>query len=283
MSLVSLVVMPLWKVGKFFYVPGRLDKVKRKNVNITLGILVTVALFVLFLPLPYRVMCTLEIKPRDAEPRLRRSCPACWRRSTSSRAKQVKTGDVLGRLSNIDLDARDRRLGGANRASKKLAGERLHTEQFELHERIGRPAIARSREIARSLREQLAEKKQRSAAVAAGRARRTAPCCRRRDVPPAGPRHRRTAEMVGQPAGDRRTWRLLDPATLFCQIGDPAKWEAILVVDQDDIEFIRERSAGGDQARRASLPTRFTARNRRDRPGTEGHAASTVEQIAAAS
>ena len=27
---------------------------------------------------------------------------------------------------------------------------------------------------------------------------------------------------------------------LFCQIGDPTKWEANLVIDQDDIEFVRE-------------------------------------------
>ncbi len=66
-SIVSLVVQPLWKVGKFFYIPGRLDKVKRKNVQVTLAVLATVALFVFGLPLPHRVFCALEIKPRDAK------------------------------------------------------------------------------------------------------------------------------------------------------------------------------------------------------------------------
>ena len=67
-SLTTLVVMPLYKVAKFFYVPGRLHKVKRKNVNITLGVLGAVAAFVLFVPLPFRVISPLELKPRDAEP-----------------------------------------------------------------------------------------------------------------------------------------------------------------------------------------------------------------------
>ena len=30
---------PMYKLGKFFYVPGRLNKVKRKNLSITLGLL----------------------------------------------------------------------------------------------------------------------------------------------------------------------------------------------------------------------------------------------------
>jgi putative peptide zinc metalloprotease protein len=32
----------------------------------------------------------------------------------------------------------------------------------------------------------------------------------------------------------------LTPAAVYCQIGDPKKWEAHLAVDQDDIEFLRE-------------------------------------------
>jgi len=41
-SIASLIGTPLYKLGKFFYVPGKLDKVKRKNVNITLAILAAV-------------------------------------------------------------------------------------------------------------------------------------------------------------------------------------------------------------------------------------------------
>ena len=72
-SIISLVVQPLWKLGKFFYIPGRLEKVKRKHVQVTLAVLAAVALFVFALPLPHRVFCPLEIKPRDAESGLRGS------------------------------------------------------------------------------------------------------------------------------------------------------------------------------------------------------------------
>ena len=65
-SLWGLVVMPLYQVGKFFYVPGRLDKVKKPRMYASVGILAAVVAAVLFLPLPHSVMATLEVQPRDA-------------------------------------------------------------------------------------------------------------------------------------------------------------------------------------------------------------------------
>ena len=53
--------MPLYQVGKFFYVPGRFDKVKKPRMYATLGILAAVVAAVLFLPLPHSVMATLGI------------------------------------------------------------------------------------------------------------------------------------------------------------------------------------------------------------------------------
>ena len=66
MSLYGLVGMPLYKLGKFFYVPGRLHKVKKPRMYASLaGLAVLVAAFFL-VPLPYSVLCILEIKARDA-------------------------------------------------------------------------------------------------------------------------------------------------------------------------------------------------------------------------
>ena len=56
MSLVGLVVMPLYKLGKFFYVPGRMSKVKRPRMFASLGGLAALVLLFVFLPLPHSVM-----------------------------------------------------------------------------------------------------------------------------------------------------------------------------------------------------------------------------------
>ena len=63
MSLWGLLGIPLYQVGKFFYVPGRLEQVKKPRFYTSLGVLGVVLLAVLFVPLPYSVICTLKSKP----------------------------------------------------------------------------------------------------------------------------------------------------------------------------------------------------------------------------
>jgi putative peptide zinc metalloprotease protein len=49
----------------------------------------------------------------------------------------------------------------------------------------------------------------------------------------------RLSKWYGTPLEKRNLNSTLTPGTLFCQIGDPTKFEAILIVDQSDIEMIR--------------------------------------------
>ena len=76
---------------------------KRKNVNITLGVLAAVAAFVVFCPLPYRVMCTLELKPRDADP-VYTDVAGTLEEIDVKPWQQVSVGDKLGRLSSTELE-----------------------------------------------------------------------------------------------------------------------------------------------------------------------------------
>jgi len=157
-SLVSLVAVPLWKVGKFFYVPGRLDKVKRKNVNITLGILATLALLILFLPLPYHVLCTLEIKPRGAD-RVHVVVGGVLEEIAVKPGEEVKTGAVLGRLRNTELALQIADIEGKI-AEQQARWRTLHDEAFALQNELAGQQLAEVEKSLDSLREQLAEKEQ---------------------------------------------------------------------------------------------------------------------------
>jgi putative peptide zinc metalloprotease protein len=64
---VGLIGQPLWELGKFFYTPGRMNKMKRERVGATVGVLVVAALVFLFLPLPYSVKCSFEVQPRGGQ------------------------------------------------------------------------------------------------------------------------------------------------------------------------------------------------------------------------
>ena len=237
-SLVSLVAVPLWKVGKFFYVPGRLDKVKRKNVNITLGILVTVALLVLFLPLPYHILCTLEIKPRDAD-RVHVVVGGVLEVIAVKPGDEVKTGAVLGQLSNTELALEIADIEGRI-AQQNARWKTLHTEQFELQNELAGQQLPEVEKSLVALGEQLKEKERDRA-----RLQFVAPSDGTVLPPPAMPRppDRGTGELAkwsGSPLEPENLGAYLTPPTLYCQIGDPHKWEAQMAVDQDDIEFIRE-------------------------------------------
>ncbi len=62
----GLIVQPLWQLARFFYMPGRMHKVKKHRVIASLAVVGAVLAAVLFLPLPHSVKCEFEIGPRDA-------------------------------------------------------------------------------------------------------------------------------------------------------------------------------------------------------------------------
>lgn len=67
-SIASLVGRPLWSLGKFFYVPGRVQEVKKPRFYASLGIVVALLAAIVFMPLPYHVFCTFVVEPRNADP-----------------------------------------------------------------------------------------------------------------------------------------------------------------------------------------------------------------------
>jgi len=62
----GLVIMPVVSVVRFFWVPGRLEKVNPMRVKVSLAVVLLLATAVCLIPLPYRVACSLEIEPYQA-------------------------------------------------------------------------------------------------------------------------------------------------------------------------------------------------------------------------
>ncbi len=65
-----------------------------------------------------------------------------------------------------------------------------------------------------------------------------ASCFRRRACPSGLAQDGKLTTWNGTPLEKRNLGATFQPGTLFCQIGDPGKFDAILVVDQSDIESI---------------------------------------------
>ncbi len=241
-SVVSLVAMPIYKLWKFFSIPGKIDKMKRANIQATLGVLTALALFIIFCPLPYRVICTLELKPLGAEP-VYAVVPGLLREVNVRPGQKVQVGDKLGRLSNIDLELEIGRL-------EAELDERLTDEQVILQEASGtgsqsEGAARRLPEIEKridALKQQLAEKKRDQKRLTL-EAHTNGIVMPPPEVPARPDRDPRDlSSWKGSPLEANNLGAYLAGA-LFCQIGDPTRWEAMLYIDQDEVPFVHEKQS----------------------------------------
>lgn len=234
MALWGLVVMPLYRLGKFFYVPGRLEQVKRPRFYTSLSILAVVVLLFLLLPLPYSVICPLEIQARDASP-VYIDVPGKLIELAVRAGDNVSAGQFLAQLQNLDIDLEVTKLSGqAAEYEARLQG----LMQQSVRDRRVAAQIPPVQEALKTVREQLQQKR-----ADQQRLRLTAPADGVVLPPPLTIRHEDPEEKLpawsGTPLDPENVGAFYEPGVLFCQIGDPRRLEAVLVVDQADRNLVR--------------------------------------------
>src|SRR5262245_46173108 len=99
---VGLIVQPLWALGKFFWTPGSLIKMKKERLAATIGVIAAAVLFVFVVPLPFSVKCTFEIQPREGH-QVYPVVPGINDVAHVKPGQYIKAGDVLMTLENADL------------------------------------------------------------------------------------------------------------------------------------------------------------------------------------
>ena len=210
-ALIPLVFMPVFQIIKFVRTPGRLRKVKKaRAAGFALAAIAIVAC-ILLIPTPYRIQGTLVLTPAkpaeifaEAEGRLMKL--------HVRDGEYVKKDTVLAELSNPE---------------KLKEQAQLNQEQFinfykarvyEQSTELDNLRLARQYEQSAEKVEPRIQKVQEQI----GKLILVAP----RDGMAIGVPHH---ETVGQ-------W--LKPGKAFCEIGDPKKLEAHLIIDQSDIDLI---------------------------------------------
>ncbi len=232
-ALGGLIVMPLWRLGKFFYVPGRWEEVKRPRLTISLGVLALLVAGATIVPLPHRVVCPLEIKAHDSTAvyiDVAGSLRALYVRP----GDPVKAGDPLAELENVDLELEISQLEDQHE-QQAIQLATLTRQRFVDSQALGQiPQIAEALE---STRQQL-EKRRADRA----RLKLSAPVSGWILPPPAieekEPEAGHLLGWAGTPLDAKNLGCHLDVKTLFCEVGDPRQLEAVLVIDQADLEFV---------------------------------------------
>ena len=235
MAMYGLIIMPLWKVYKFFHVPGRIEKVKKARMFGSLGMLVVVVAAILLIPVPFHVVGTLELQPRGAEPIYIEVAGNLSRIHDVRYGDHVEQSQPIVTLDNIDLRVSVEQLEG------KWASQLAHVESLIDRALIDDAAgfeLDSAQEALTTIETHLAIRK-----ADLARLKVTAPVSGIMIPPPAifrsAKEDGKLPSWQGTPLEQQNIGAYLAQGVPICHVGDPGKLEAIIVIDQADIEFVR--------------------------------------------
>jgi putative peptide zinc metalloprotease protein len=232
--------MPLYQLGKFFYVPGRLEKVKKTRMFISLASIIAVLAAVLFIPLPHSVIATMEVQPHGANSVYVDFPEGGWLEHNDVRPGQTVVKDQkLAVLVNEDLQMEIAKLEG----KEKEYEVKLDTLQALIpYDSKAAGNMPETQDALKATRDQLDKLRSQSdnLTLKAG--------CDGTVLPPPPTTQPRQENLEGAPLpswsgtplDEKHCRPYLRGGTLFCQVGDPRSLEAVLVIDQGDIDFVHE-------------------------------------------
>ncbi len=238
-SLYGLLVQPMWKLGKYLSVPGRMHKVSRPRMYTTLGVIAAVLALVFFVPLPYRVVCPLEVQLQNARA-VTVTVPGVLKDVTVEPGTWVDEGTKIAELENLEVV--EQWVSAAGQRDAVAAQLMALKYQRSQNKPQADEAGAQKEEVQKQLvmLEEIVDQKREDI----DRLTLTAPVAGYvfPDTLKSG-----TPEIegllptwAGTPFEKENRGAYLQASETFCQIGNPKKMEAILVIDQSDRNFIAE-------------------------------------------
>ena len=230
----GLIVRPITGIYKFLKVPGRRDEVKSLNMTITGVVVALIAAAICFIPLPQRVWCPAELRPRGEET-VYVTVDGRLEDILVEANDRVAKGDELATFSNIDLELQIAELEGQESGYRSRLAS-LERERFT--DSAAGMEIRTVEESLKSVEEQLAKKLkyQKELVLKAPRSGLVLPAETVDEKPdPSG----RLAGWSGSALAKKNIGATFAEGTVLCMVGDPDHFEAVMVVDQSEVEFVQ--------------------------------------------
>jgi putative peptide zinc metalloprotease protein len=234
-GLVGMIGMPVWQAIKFLRTPGKASKMKQKNVLGTVAVTAAVIGVICFVPLPFHVECAVEIQPQNAT-QVFATVPGQLVRFSKRPGDAVEAGDTLAELDNIDLRLQVAKLE-SELEQAQVRMEALQSAQFQDSQALG--MLQTQGEIVRYRKQVLDKARERVALLQV-----TSPTAGTVLPPPSKPAPKGLDEKEqlptwsGDPFAARNQSAVFAQSDVLCLIGNPKNMEAVLVVDQHDIDLI---------------------------------------------
>jgi putative peptide zinc metalloprotease protein len=234
LTLVSLVGLPLVRLAKRFREPGSGKSLRRFRVAAAVVVAAGLAGAAAVVPVPHRVFGPFEVEPYRPQ-RVFAEVGGALDVAPVRYGRSVARGETIARLTNPDLELQIEALAvRRNRLEVRLAS--LRREQFE------RPSaaatIGQNEESLASTEKQLAEKLR-------DRDRLNVTALRDGVLypPPLAPDAAAASEELGgwtgRPLDAENHGAAVEVGTYLGQIGEPDRYEAVIVIGQDDVEAIQ--------------------------------------------
>jgi len=233
----GMLVVPVWRGIRFFSNPARRHQVQGRRFARGLAAIAIVLAVVLFIPLPHRVGAPAVLQPKEAR-RVFVSVPGLLVSSVKP-GVAVREGQTLGQLENADLAMEITRLRGRQEILRTQLDslKRRSAHQTHLGTRDSGSEIPATEQALADVEQRIEKRLEEQA-----RLNLTAPSAgvvlptRRR---PSSINPGQLETWSGSPLDESNRGAYLETGTLFCLVGDPDRLEAMLVVNQTDIEFVR--------------------------------------------
>src|SRR6476620_2597895 len=233
---VGLVAQPIYALGKFFWTPGSMNKMKKGRFAATIGVIAVAIAFVFFVPLPFSVKCMFEIQPRKGQ-QVFPVVPGMRRVAYVKPGDKVQRGDKIMDLENADLQLQALGLEGKYREAEESLGV-LQDQGFADPTALSQLDV--TREVRDSTKKQWEEKVrelEKLTILAPGDGTVIPPPLRTDKFSES---QGKLKTWEGTPFDEKNNGALLTPTDLICQIGDPHQMDAVLIIDQAYIDLVRE-------------------------------------------
>lgn len=234
-SLIGIIVVPMYKLVKFFLYPGRLRQVKRGRLIFSGCLVAAIVYFVGFVQFPNYVFAPVIIRPDNAD-KIYVTTPGRIIDQNFQRGDKVPAGAVVLRLENPALE---------------LEVQQLQTEVDSLKAKLADAGFRASRGLVNSvtlneIRTKLDaatdvyKEKQKKLAELSLKSKKEGVIL----SPSYKPYSMTTLASFGgwsrTPLDPAAQNALVEPGTEVCYIGNPNEMKAIVIVEQDDITFVQE-------------------------------------------
>ena len=230
----GLVAQPIIQTWKFIRTPGRLSKVKRKPLLITLSVAGAILAAVAYIPLPHHVDCAFEIRPSKAGMVYAGTVGRI--ESAVEPGTLVEAGDPVAVLRNPDLEIRLADLRG----EEKIAEVQLRNVRYRSREDYAlKSQIETQTELLESIRALRAKAEDEIERLTV-RAKRDGYVLPPPERKPQEKNDGRLPSWTGTPLQEKNIGATLTEDDLICEISEPDDFEAVLVIDQGDIQLVRE-------------------------------------------